>query len=242
MIKEIVRVARTGARPKQGTILVNINVEGGASEADEEEEDQPELTSKNSTKRKRESILRPKSNKAAKKYTSRQRSSQSADKKQSTRAKLEEDSDTDAEGDDVEGHDSEGNASADDDAEAGNAKVTTAKPDDAEAKHFVKTKWPKDGPEPPSSYVPTYRKVKPPAKSPKVRVWTDNANNLLPSYYEPHGLGDTWTCPYGECSYKVWNARDDISIEMIKEHFVDTHAGKAADLVKEESRPWTSVE
>ena len=242
MITEIVRVARSGAEPKQCTILANVTDEGGASEADEEDEDHAGLAPGNPLKRKRESILRPKSNKAAKKYTSRR---QSADEKQSARAKLDEDSDSDTSG----GHDAGDDNVVNNDA--ADAAVDNSQTDDAETenpeavtlkvKHRVRAPKPEEV-EPVVSYVPTYRKVKAPATVPVVRVWTDRANNLLPSYYEPQGPGNTWTCPYGGCSYKVWEAREGPSIEMIKEHFVDTHAGKAADLVNEERRPWTSVE
>ena len=64
----------------------------------------------------------------------------------------------------------------------------------------------------------------------------------LPSYYEPHGPGDTWTCPYNGCSRKIWGARDVLCIHLIKEHFLATHAGKVADLVHQESRPEVSIE
>ena len=63
----------------------------------------------------------------------------------------------------------------------------------------------------------------------------------LPSYYEPHGPGDTWTCPYDGCNQKVWEARAATSVSMIKEHFIRTHAGQAEALVNQETRPWVSV-
>ena len=67
------------------------------------------------------------------------------------------------------------------------------------------------------------------------------ADQPLPSYYEPHGPGDTWTCPYDGCNQKVWEARAPTSVSMIKEHFNKTHAGQAEALVNQETRPWVSV-
>ena len=67
------------------------------------------------------------------------------------------------------------------------------------------------------------------------------ADQPLPSYYEPHGPGDTWTCPYDGCNQKVWEARARTSVSMIKEHFIKTHAGQAEALVNQETRPWVSV-
>ena len=72
-------------------------------------------------------------------------------------------------------------------------------------------------------------------------LWSDHHNNPLPSYYEPHGPGDTWQCPYDGCVYKVWDARKPASVEMIKKHFVTTHASNAEDLIYQESKPWVSV-
>ena len=64
----------------------------------------------------------------------------------------------------------------------------------------------------------------------------------LRSYYEPHGPGDTWTCPYNGCSRKIWGARDVVFIDLIKKHFMETHAGKMADLINQEIRPEMSIE
>ena len=77
---------------------------------------------------------------------------------------------------------------------------------------------------------------------PKKSEWSTGAGDPLPSYYEPRGPGDSWTCPYDGCVHQVWAAREPSSIEMIKDHFVKTHAGNAEDLITQESRPWASVE
>ena len=74
------------------------------------------------------------------------------------------------------------------------------------------------------------------------RTESRTMQNPLPSYYEPRGHGDTWSCPYDGCNRLVWNARDAESIEMIKLHFVEFHANNAEDLINQESRPWVSVE
>ena len=78
--------------------------------------------------------------------------------------------------------------------------------------------------------------------SPKKSVWSTSAGDPLPSYYEPRGPGDTWTCPYDGCLHQVWAARDSSSVDMITDHFVKTHASNAEDLINQESRPWVSVE
>ncbi|MCJ1376958.1 hypothetical protein MMC17_000048 [Xylographa soralifera] len=80
------------------------------------------------------------------------------------------------------------------------------------------------------------------ANSPKKSEWSTNTGDPLPSYYEPRGPGDTWTCPYDGCVHQVWAARDSSSVDMIKDHFVKTHAGNAEDLINQESRPWVSVD
>ena len=90
------------------------------------------------------------------------------------------------------------------------------------------------GAQPTTNKTPTQLSAKP--------LWSDHTNHPLPSYYEPHGPGDTWQCPYDGCVYKVWDARNPSSIEMIKNHFVKTHASNAEDLIYQESRPWVSVE
>ncbi|MCJ1281584.1 hypothetical protein MMC26_000904 [Xylographa opegraphella] len=79
-------------------------------------------------------------------------------------------------------------------------------------------------------------------KSPKKSEWATTTGDPFPSYYEPRGPGDTWTCPYDGCVHQVWAARDPSSVNMIKDHFVTTHAGSAEDLINQESRPWVSVE
>jgi hypothetical protein len=63
----------------------------------------------------------------------------------------------------------------------------------------------------------------------------------LPSYYEPRGPGDTWTCPYDGCDHQVWDARAAESIKMISDHFEKVHEGAAEEVVNQESRPWVSV-
>jgi hypothetical protein len=63
----------------------------------------------------------------------------------------------------------------------------------------------------------------------------------VPAYYEPHGPGDTWTCPYDGCNFKVWEGRKPKSLEMMKNHFGDTHANPMEDLIHSESRPWSGV-
>ena len=67
-----------------------------------------------------------------------------------------------------------------------------------------------------------------------------NGDTPLPSYYEPLGPGDTWTCPYTGCNRRVWGARDVEGIILIEKHFVLQHAGKVIDLIHEKSRPWIS--
>ena len=86
----------------------------------------------------------------------------------------------------------------------------------------------------------------PMVKNSVVDNWRGDADTTvvdqpLPSYYEPRGPGDTWTCPYDGCNLKVWEARTPASVAMIKEHFGKTHAGQAETLVNQESRPWVSV-
>ncbi|MCJ1431310.1 hypothetical protein MMC27_000661 [Xylographa pallens] len=76
----------------------------------------------------------------------------------------------------------------------------------------------------------------------KKSEWSTITGDPLPSYYEPRGPGDTWTCPYDGCVHQVWDARASSSVDMIKDHFVKTHAGNAEDLINQESRPWVSVE
>ena len=64
----------------------------------------------------------------------------------------------------------------------------------------------------------------------------------LPSY-EPQGPGDTWTCQFDECKYKVYNATKPESRAIIKSHF-RTHAEQAQeklDLIYQESRPYLPV-
>ena len=78
--------------------------------------------------------------------------------------------------------------------------------------------------------------------SPKTSEWSNSTGGPLPSYYEPQGDGENWTCPYDGCMHKVWAARESSSLDMIKDHFVETHAGNAEDLIYQESRPWVSVE
>lgn len=187
---------------KEKLTLAEVDDEEGISADDEEREKEEgrRIGSGNPRKRKRESILRPKSNKAAKKYASRQ---------QGSRAREEEGSDDDVELDD--------------------APIVSAA-------HGIDTKiLPPTLPNRPEA-------VKASVKIPKETIWADSSNNPLPSYYEPRGPGDTWTCPYDGCLYQVWDARDTFSIDMIKDHFVDIHASNAESLVNQESRPWASVE
>lgn len=243
MIKSIVRVARRGPVANQDIVLADVDDEGGASEVDEEDEEQHLLTTQNPLKRKRESILRPKSNKAARKYQSRRRSSRSPDVEQLARVNLEENTDTDADEDSGAGG-TEADGAVLDDAQDDDVEVEDAEIDDAEV-NDTPIIPPAMAPntQPSSAIVPPPPKaVKATSKIAKVVLWADDTNNPIPSYYEPHGSGDTWMCPYQACSYQVWNAREAPSIQMIKEHFVETHASNAEDLVYEERRPWVSVE
>jgi hypothetical protein len=85
-------------------------------------------------------------------------------------------------------------------------------------------------------------KSRKPAEEDHDRIYSDKNNNPLPSYYEPRGPGDTWTCPYDGCMHQVWDARSEGSLDMIRAHFSKMHRGNAEDLIRRESRPWVSVE
>lgn len=85
-------------------------------------------------------------------------------------------------------------------------------------------------------------KAQVPRTSPKTSIWSTIAGEILPSYYEPRGYGDVWSCPYDACVHRVYDARHSASVDLIKEHFVKTHAGNAQHLIAQESRPWVSVE
>jgi len=243
VIKSIVRVVRKGVGANQGIVLADVDDEGGASEVDEEDEEQQALTSENPLKRKRESILRPKSNKAAKKYKGRRRSSRSPDVEQLARVSLEEDTDTDV--DEYSGAgDTDADVAALGDTQDDDVEVEDAEIDDAEVNGtlIVPPAIPSNS-QPSSALVqPLPKAVKAPSKVVKVVLWADDTNNPIPSYYKFYDPGDAWTCPYQTCSYQVWDAREAASIEMIKEHFVETHASNAEDLVYEERRPWVSIE
>ena len=154
---------------------------------------------------KRESILRPRSNRASKKFMSRRENTRSASKKE---------------------------ASQNDEIEDGDSCIRVV--DNLE----LATQ-----PEPTRSLPPQIKKkTKKVAQSSKHGVWSNDAKTPLPAYYEPRGPGDTWICPYDGCMRKVWDARGAASVEMIKDHWVKTHANDAESLISEESRPWVSVE
>ena len=67
-------------------------------------------------------------------------------------------------------------------------------------------------------------------------------NDILPSYYEPRGPGDTWTCPYDGCNHQVWKAKEPKSIELIKIHFNESHLEGAEEIINQECKPWVSVD
>ena len=94
---------------------------------------------------------------------------------------------------------------------------------------------------PPPTALPLKAQKKTPQKMEK-EAHVKVANNPLPSYYEPRGPGDTWICPYDGCNKRVYQAKETYAVEMIKDHFVKTHANNAEDLINQESRPWTSAE
>ncbi|MCJ1403731.1 hypothetical protein MMC11_006954 [Xylographa trunciseda] len=190
-------VAKTAApqRPRRESLMIDLT---------EEEDDDID----SGTNHHRKSGLRPKSNKASKKFMGRQRNNLSMKEEWL-----------------YQGNDAEDPDSVEEDEQApvsptlsmkngltnGSTNGTTKKP------HLTEN-------------------------SPKKSEWSTGTGDPLPSYYEPRGPGDTWTCPYDGCVHQVWAARDPSSVDMIKDHFVKTHAGNAEDLINQESRPWVSVE
>ena len=64
----------------------------------------------------------------------------------------------------------------------------------------------------------------------------------LPSYYEPRGPGDSWTCLFDGCNQQVWDARSAKSKKLIEDHFASKHAGSMEDLIVAESSGQASVQ
>lgn len=60
-----------------------------------------------------------------------------------------------------------------------------------------------------------------------------------PPSFTPQGPGDTWTCAVDGCNYKVYQAREAYSQQMIHEHFKghNFEARDKFDLVLKEERP-----
>lgn len=156
----------------------------------------------------RTSLLRPKSNKVSKKFTSRRENLRSVAKGKTTiPIKLEEVSGSDTESD---------------------KDITRDRSDTKDAVNH------------PNAMNGEVKRSK---TTPKASTKTNEntTRSPLPSYYEPHGPGDTWTCPYNGCNHKVWDARALDSLNMIQDHFTDAHAGNVEELINMESRPWVSV-
>jgi hypothetical protein len=156
-------------------------------------------------KKKRKSILRPKSNKASKKFTSRQ-----GRLKTSAKA-ISSNEDSEASGSSIE-----------EDQNPAIARILSSPPK-------------------------TANRVSKPSgefhgQNAQKAAERRTVANLLPSYYEPRGPGDTWICAYDGCNHQVYDARAPESVELIKKHFIKSHEENAEDLINQESRPWASVD